>query len=205
MNKKKKKIVQKPSPKQKSQGKIILFGIIGILILLLVYFLWWVPTQARIEADKNNPARKLAEIMTPFAAEQKLQTIIQTSDADCLGSLYCFNYKYQGSNSISSVKKLVTEYLKENGYVIKGYHYSTNAACQGYQNNKNKPSCDLRLIKNPVNEGHPIWLFSGKNEKWDAVYGTVSDKTYMNAQNSSELIVPPGNVVLDITFISSQK
>ena len=88
--------------------------------------------------------------------------------------------------------------------MIKGYHYTTDSSCAGYQSNKQQEGCDLRLIKDPVNQGQPIWLFSGKNEKFDAVYGTISDKTYMDKDNSSELTLSPGSAVLDITFISHE-
>ncbi len=205
MKKIKKKVSQKFVSKKKSNQGVILFSVVGVLVLLVGYFFWWVPMQARIEAEKNNPAKKLAAVMVPFAREQDLTFLVENSTRDCHGSRFCFANKYQGGQSMDDIQPLITEYLTKQGYNIIDYHYTTDPACAKHILNQQKPECDSRLIKDPINQGKAIWIFSGRNKTHDTVYGTVSDKTYMDTDNRSEIALPPGAVVLDITFISHEE
>lgn len=179
--------------------KVLFIG--GILLAVAIIFKLNVQSDMpapKVEPDKKT--QKLSEVVIPFAKQQELQLLSGQSATECHGRSKCFVVTYQSNQPLESLIEPFMTFIKDKGYNVKGYHYTTSADCIGYRYNQQKKTCDTRIIKNPINEGSPIWVFSGRNENHDEVYGTISDKTYMNETKTAELPVTAGSTVLQITF-----
>jgi hypothetical protein len=187
---------------------IILGALVCLPIALLIFGIFFSYSHSLA----NNPAKKLAAIILPFAQEQHLEKMYEANNAadGIENNSNSFAYIYQGTQSMDELHELVKEVLEKEGYTIRDNLYTYDEECPPYTSGytcDQEPQSRAQIEGSAKNDLQPYWVIEGWNSKKDSVFVEISNKTFRNDTdegNWGENRVPPGKTVLSISFGSHE-
>ncbi len=191
-------------------GLLIVAGILFVQFIFPWIQLLYYATKLGYETQVNNPAKKLASSMLPFAKEHHLKKIYEYNGAadGFDNTVPFFIYIFQGDQSPDLSHKMIKSYLETYGYTFKEYFatHDDDSLCTVYMYQGNDCQSFQGYAKN---DGQPYWVMKGANRDKDQVIIEITNHTYFNGANDvdskfKENSVPSGKTVINITFISHE-
>ncbi len=183
-------------------GLLIVAGILFAQFIFPWIQMTYLFAKMEHETHVNNPAKKLASSMLPFAKEHHLKKIYEYNGAadGFDNTIPSFIYIFQSSDSIDSLYVQLKTYLETEGYKMRDTLYTYDPRCTF-------EDCEsYEFAGGTVNENQPYRVFRGKNDHNDTLYGEISNRTYSpdGDDEIGEHKVEAGQSVLNITFRSHE-